>query len=83
MRVGGLAYNPTRSERVVVALNRSLGPDLEQTHQGSGLTVSIDAGATWVDLGRQDLPPVHDLALGIDGKWLFAATSDGVWRLQL
>ena len=83
VRVGGLAYDPARSTRVIVMLNRARGADWERTHEGSGLRASIDAGATWIEVGRQDLPPVLDLVRGIDGAWLFAATTDGVWRIQL
>jgi photosystem II stability/assembly factor-like uncharacterized protein len=83
VRVGGLAYDPARPGRVYVALNRSVGPTWQPTHQGSGVAESHDAGASWTDLGRQDLPPIADLALGIDGRWLFAAGAEGVWRLPL
>ncbi len=34
--------------------------------------------ATWSDLGRQDIGAVSDLALGVDGRNLYAATDQGV-----
>ena len=39
--------------------------------------------ATWSDLGRQDIGAVSDLALGVDGRNLYAATDQGLWRLPL
>ena len=41
------------------------------------------SGATWSDLGPRDLGEIHDLALGIDGAWVFLATERGLWRLPL
>ena len=35
------------------------------------------------DLGRQDLGTIADLALGIDGVNLYAASDQGLWRLNL
>jgi hypothetical protein len=47
------------------------------------VTASFDAGRSWSPLGRQDLGTLYDLALGIDGQNLYAATDQGVWRLAL
>ena len=68
--VTALAYDPGRPDTVYAAV-------------GAGVRVSADAGATWADLGRQDLPPIKDLALGVDGLNLYAATQAGVLRLRL
>jgi hypothetical protein len=49
----------------------------------SVVRTSNDGGQTWTDLG-QGLPvPAASLALGIDGRNLYAATESGVWRLTL
>ena len=39
------------------------------------MAASVDGGATWSDLGRQDIGAVSDLALGVDGRNLYAATA--------
>jgi photosystem II stability/assembly factor-like uncharacterized protein len=68
--VGGLAYDPAAPDRVFLAL-------------GSGVKASPDGGATWTDLGRQDLGEINALVLGIDAGNLYAATDQGLWRLHL
>jgi hypothetical protein len=45
--------------------------------------VSTDAGATWTDIGTLPVKSIYDLALGIDGANLYAATDQGVWRLRV
>ena len=45
--------------------------------------MSRDAGATWSELGARDLPKVSGLAVGIDGRYLYARTQKGVYRLAL
>lgn len=45
--------------------------------------VTEDGGQAWRALGSRDVGAVRDLALGIDGAYLFAATESGVWRLRL
>jgi len=72
-RFGGLAYDPSEPDRVYVGL----------TYAGGGVKVSADGGSSWSDLGRQDLGEIHDLALGVDGRHLYAATDEGVYRLSL
>jgi photosystem II stability/assembly factor-like uncharacterized protein len=49
----------------------------------SGVYTSADGGATWMDLGAvgENLQ-VRDLALGADGRTLYAATNRGIWRLR-
>jgi photosystem II stability/assembly factor-like uncharacterized protein len=68
--LGGLAVDPTNPDRVY-----------EAPRQG-GVNASADAGNTWSALGLED-PKMNDLAVGIDGSYLFAATDTGVWRLRL
>jgi hypothetical protein len=50
---------------------------------GGAVAASLDGGATWADLGRQDIGAVSDLAVDVDGGWLFAATDQGLWRWRL
>ena len=71
--LGGLAYDPSNPDRVYIGL----------TGDGSGVLTTPDGGATWCTLGQQPIGPVRDLALGIDGRNLYAATDDGVWRFEL
>jgi hypothetical protein len=40
-------------------------------------------GATWSESGWQHIGQASDIAVGIDGKHLCAATDHRVWRLQL
>jgi hypothetical protein len=40
-------------------------------------------GTSWQRLGGSDLGVVNDVAVGIDGRNLYAATTAGVWRLHL
>ena len=69
-RVGGLAYDPVRPSTLFIAI-------------GSGVQRSDDGGTTWRAVGRQDLPPITDLTLGVDGQRVYAATEAGVFRLPL
>jgi hypothetical protein len=39
-------------------------------------------GLTRADIGRRGLPPIHQLALGIDGRNLYAAIDEGLYRLR-
>lgn len=71
--IGGLAYDPSNPDRVFAAL----------AGEGEGVQVSLDGGASWGPLGRQDLGRASALALGIDGRNLYAATERGLWRLRL
>jgi photosystem II stability/assembly factor-like uncharacterized protein len=70
---GGIAYDPSQPARVYVALN---GDE-------SGVQVSVDGGLSWEPIGQGSLEQVRDLAVGIDGANLYAATDHGVWRLPL
>ncbi|MGE3269845.1 MAG: hypothetical protein AB7P40_13925 [Chloroflexota bacterium] len=78
--IGGLAYDPTLPDHAFVGLNvlKLGGPVL-----AASVTMTADGGASWTPAGAATLPTINDLALGIDGKNLFAATEQGVWRLAL
>jgi photosystem II stability/assembly factor-like uncharacterized protein len=71
-QVRGLAYDPAAPDRVFAALTEE-----------QGVLASADAGATWADLSPAPAGQVNDLALGIDARYLFAATDQGVWRADL
>lgn len=79
--ISGLTYDPAAPGRVFVALERKR-VNL-QTVEASGVTSTTDGGQTWTPLGQQDLPSVHQLGLGIDGRFLFAATQAGAYRMAL
>jgi hypothetical protein len=68
--LGGLAYDRSNPDRVYVGL----------TGDGSEVITSPDGGITWCSLGQQPIGAVRDLALGVDGRNLYAATDSGVWR---
>ena len=53
--------------------------------QRTGVVVkqTDDAGQTWNDIGTGAPGEIHDLVVGLDGRYLFAATESGVWRLPL
>ncbi len=70
--IAGLAYDPGAPDRLWLGLGSP----------AHGVQGSADGGATWNALGLEDRA-INDLALGIDGRYLFAATDDGVWRLPL
>jgi hypothetical protein len=81
-----LAYNPQRPDDVFAVFERyepngDRGKEMMPT--GFAIRMSHDAGANWTDLGAQNLSPVNDLAVGVDGRFLYAATSKGVYRLAI
>ena len=65
-----LAYDPAAPDRVWAGLYRG------------GIKASEDGGQTWTDAGPTDWS-INDLALGIDGANLYAATNNGVSKLAL
>lgn len=65
-----LAYDPAAPDRVWVGLSPG------------GVKLSEDGGQTWADLSPTEWS-VNDLALGVDGANLYAATPQGVFRLPL
>ena len=82
VQIAGLAADDTR---LYVARNASRPGTFPrpETIVTSGVMVSTDDGATWNDLGSQQLGHMTDLALGPDRRWLFAATDQGLLRLEL
>jgi photosystem II stability/assembly factor-like uncharacterized protein len=68
--VTGLAYDPSTPDRVYVAVSNA------------GIRKSDDGGQSWTDLGLAE-QKVNDLALGVDGASLYAATDTGVFRMPL
>jgi hypothetical protein len=81
VRLGGLAYEPAQPDHVYIG--RQVLPGFFAPPAGGAVAASLDGGATWADLGRQDIGAVSDLAVSVDGGWLFAATDRGLWRLWL
>jgi hypothetical protein len=76
--LGGLATDPTRVDRMLVALNQSEGPQ----RLASQLRLSSDGGASWADVAAPAVTRVSDVVFGIDGRMVFAATDTGVWRAR-
>ncbi len=76
-----LAYDPAHPDRVFAGTGVQPG-DADHPVQTAGVKFSLDAGGTWQDLG-QDIGTVNDLALGVDGHNLYAATEAGLWRMQM
>jgi hypothetical protein len=81
VQMPALAYDPAQPD--VVYVGRLSYPSYFSPPDAGGVSVSRDGGASWSDLGRQDIGPVHDVALGIDGRNLYAATDLGVWQLEI
>jgi photosystem II stability/assembly factor-like uncharacterized protein len=73
-RIDRVACDPTYPDRVF--LLRSEG-------SAAGIRVSQDGGRTWGVVGLPDAVSARDLAVGIDGRYLFLATDAGVWRQPL
>jgi hypothetical protein len=81
-----LAYDPGRPDNVFAVFEHyqpSSVPSKEPTAAGSAVRMSRDGGVTWTGLASEGLPSVNDLAVGVDGRYLFAATGKGVYRLTL
>jgi photosystem II stability/assembly factor-like uncharacterized protein len=81
VRLGGLAYEPAQPDHVYIG--RQVFRGFFEPAAGGAVAVSLDGGETWADLGRQDIGAVSDLLVGADGRWLFAATDQGLWRWRL
>jgi photosystem II stability/assembly factor-like uncharacterized protein len=79
--IGGLAYNPLLPSSVYVGLNSNPYPF--KAVDAASVRASNDGGLTWNALGQGQLREIQELALGIDGLNLFAATKTGVMRLSL
>jgi hypothetical protein len=84
--ISQLAYNPNRPDDVF-AVFRRYEPSQERLkgHDVVGFSVrmSRDGGLTWQDLGAPDPQSVNDLAVGVDARYLYAATAKGVYRIAL
>jgi hypothetical protein len=80
--IAAIAYDPSNPDHVYVARNGAFF-GFPPTPVTSGLTASSDGGQTWNDVGNQQLGTISDLALGIDGHFLFLASDRGVARLPL
>lgn len=88
--IDAIAYDPSAPDRVYAGLNEyqvvvtTEGPRVQLNRIRSHVITSSDGGGTWSDLGREDLgSEIRDLALGIDGAYIYAATEGGVHRLRL
>jgi photosystem II stability/assembly factor-like uncharacterized protein len=83
VQLGGLVYDPAQPDRLYVGLNDCLGDVLTpRTCTGRVLT-SADGGLSWPDVGGRTLARITDLALGIDGRNLYAATDEGLRRVPI
>ena len=77
--VSDLTMDPQAPDHLFAAFHSQLKGQ-PATH---AIRTSTDGGATWTDLAPPLAEPAFDLALGIDGRNLYAATATGVWRLAL
>lgn len=68
--ITALVADPSQPDRVYVGLR-------------NGVMTSANGGQSWSDLGRRDLGRVYELALGVDGKNLYAATDTGLHRMAI
>ncbi len=85
LRTAGVAADPTRPGRAYAAFNEYVMPAATSsvTRTGVVLKMTNDSGQTWSDVEAGDPGEFFDLAVGVDGRALFAATSTGVWRLAV
>jgi hypothetical protein len=84
--VSTLTYNPQRPDDVFAVMSHyEPSPERYAQHKLAGFDVrrSQDGGMTWDELGAPDASSVSQLAVGIDGRYLFAATDKGVYRIAL
>jgi len=84
--VARVAYDPRRPDDVFAVFER-YEPNTDRYKETDPVSYTVrashDAGATWSELGARDLPKVHALAVGVDSRYLYAATRHGVYRLAL
>ena len=69
--IPALAYDPQRPDRAYIGLSDGT------------ILATTDAGTQWSPLTSETIGAVNDLAVGIDGANLYAATEQGVWRYPL
>ncbi len=81
VEIAGLASAPSAPDTLYLA--RTAVSPADRSVQTSGVATSIDGGATWSDLGSQQLGQLADLALGIDGQNLYLASDKGLFQLPL
>ena len=77
----GLTYDSAAPQRVFLA--QQTRPAKSQGRNTYAVNGSGDGGATWNPLGSRPLAEIHELALGIDGRYLFAATGEGLLRIAV
>jgi hypothetical protein len=82
VEMGGLALDPDDPTKIWIGLNRSAARASPRMFEGEVVLIG-DGGGTWTSLSGDPLPRINDLVLGIDGRFLFAATETGVYRLPL
>jgi hypothetical protein len=90
--IDALAYDPKAPDHVYIGLDEyqvvttgtSYSQSVDLTRTRTHVMGSTDGGASWSEIGQEDLgAEIRDLALGIDGANLYAATEGGVFRLRL
>ncbi|MFN0072723.1 MAG: WD40/YVTN/BNR-like repeat-containing protein [Chloroflexota bacterium] len=77
-----LAVDGSNPDRIFLGHRITTGTTVPELAQ-SPIIISTDAGVTWAPVGIGISGQFHYLALGVDGAWLFAATSEGLWRHPL
>ena len=84
--VARLAYDPRHPDDVFAVFEHYV-PDSDRYKELKPRSFTVrrsrDAGATWSELGARDLPEVSGLAVGVDGRYLYARTPKGVYRMAL
>ena len=84
--VSELTYDRQRPDHMYALFNHyEPGEPAYKEHRQTGSTVRVsrDGGVSWSDLGVPDGQTVTELAVGVDGRYLFAATGHGVYRIGL
>lgn len=81
VRIAGLAYDSDNPDRLYVA--RIATDPHAHSVISSGVTMTPNGGITWTDLASQQMGSIAALALGPDSASLYAATDQGVWRLDV
>jgi hypothetical protein len=79
LAAASLVQDPTDPSIAYLAMNQQV-PGSKSITSRILLYTSVKQGA-WHDLETQDFGQVSELAVGIDGLNLYAATSTGLWRL--
>lgn len=77
-----LAVDPWNPDRVFVG-HRVLGDNAPGATDETPVMLTTDGGGQWAAVGSAAIGHVQSLRLGVDGAWLYAATSTGLWRYLL